>query len=130
MYNQSMTDICADIAAERWRQDEKWGEQNHPDGTGPDAISIQLRETFRAMCDLEHGSGNGTWMSILREEAYEAFAESDLEKLDAELVQVAAVCVAWIEAIRRRSGKTLLREQDAIRRERWVEDSRMQAGTI
>jgi hypothetical protein len=45
------------------------------------------------------------WVDILEEEVAEAAAESDPAKLRAELVQVAAVAVAWIEAIDRRAAK-------------------------
>ncbi len=38
------------------------------------------------------------------EEHHEAMAETDPEKLERELIQVAAVCVAQVECIRRRRG--------------------------
>lgn len=43
------------------------------------------------------------WLHILREEVAEAFAETDPVALRGELVQVAAVAVAWAEAIDRRT---------------------------
>jgi NTP pyrophosphatase (non-canonical NTP hydrolase) len=86
-----MSKVLHEVEAERARQDEKWGEQN---------------------ChDFE-------WVSILAEEVGEAAAEAneanfhfgknrgDFTKLRAELVQVAAVAVAWIEAIDRRSPES------------------------
>lgn len=94
--------ILAEIAAERERQDAKWGEQNHPDGTGGtfahDAVNYARRQ-----CKEAAQSGTITWNLILQEEMWEAFAESDPIKLRAELVQCAAVAVAWIEAIDRRA---------------------------
>lgn len=103
--------IAGEIATERWHQDEKFGDQSHlPDGTGLDAIDCQLRIIFQNRCDTATEAGTLTWADILREEVYEAFAESDPEKLDAELLQVASVCVAWIQALRTRSGKTLKRD--------------------
>jgi hypothetical protein len=96
-------DVLADIADERRRQDNKWGEQNHPDGTGgPHTAAYAAHD--KALCDREHRKGRGTWLHILQEEVSEAFAESDPAKLRAELVQVAAVAAAWIEAIDRRAA--------------------------
>jgi hypothetical protein len=47
-----------------------------------------------------------TWAHILTEEFYEALAEADPEKLREELVQVAAVAVAWVECLdRMRRGR-------------------------
>lgn len=39
------------------------------------------------------------------EEVYEALAESDENKLTEELIQVAAVCVAWVENITRNKNE-------------------------
>lgn len=85
--------VIFDVVDERDRQDAKWGEQNH---------------------------GDAIWLAVLIEEVGEA-AREILEArpvvgyvdpippiatalLRAELVQVAAVAVAWIEAIDRRDG--------------------------
>jgi hypothetical protein len=111
--------VLTEIAAERERQDAKWGEQNHPDGTGeigwPEHImpgmgwSINMTpaehvaKLARRHCQQEAKQGKTTWLGIALEEVAEAFAESDPEKLRAELVQTAAVLVAWAEAIDRRS---------------------------
>jgi hypothetical protein len=66
------------IEAERERQDKKWGPQNHDDLY---------------------------WLGILMEEVGEV-AQHVIEDRDPynnqELVEVAAVAVAWLEAIRRR----------------------------
>lgn len=112
-----MSDVLSEIAAERARQDEKWGEQNHPDGTkgylgwigrafadhAPrDADRMLYREWARFRCEEMHKAGNGTWEHILTEEWAEAVATEDPAELRAELVQVAAVAVAWIQAIDRR----------------------------
>ena len=85
--DEHMMGILLDIAAERGRQDEKWG---------PD-----------------HRQVNSVWGLILTEEvgeaaeaALEVFAPGDSdeffkarEHLREELVQVAAVAVAWLEAL-------------------------------
>ncbi len=93
--------VLREVAHERVRQDEKWGEQNHPDGTGGSGAQADA-ELWRNACQQASSEGRVTWGLILGEEVAEALAESDASKLRAELVQVAAVAVAWIEAIDRR----------------------------
>lgn len=98
-----MVHAAAEMLRERVRQDAKWGEQNHPDGTGRrcDQVSAHAQ---REACERAFREGWGSWSSILRAEVAEAFAESDPTLLRAELIQVAAVAVAWAEAIDRREG--------------------------
>lgn len=97
--------VLPEIADERERQDEKWGEQNHPDGTGP-GYRVHAIEA-RVRCQRAAQSGLVTYKDILEEEVYEAFAETDPDKLRVELVQVAAVAVAWIEKLdRERAAST------------------------
>ncbi|OFV78483.1 hypothetical protein [Rhodococcus erythropolis] len=91
--------VLPEIADERERQDEKWGEQNHPDGTGPDYRGAAFEA--RRRCQRAARSGLVTYKDILEEEVYEAFAETDPVELREELVQVAAVAVAWIEKLDR-----------------------------
>lgn len=100
-YNVKCARILDEVETERYAQDEKWGQQNHPDGTGG-AYFAGEAVVYRNVCDHAHKVGQGTWRHILREEVYEAFAESDPAKLRTELIQVAAVAAAWVEAIDRR----------------------------
>lgn len=93
--------VLADIRAERGRQDTKWGEQNHPDGTGPQFANKAAYERIRT--ETAAADGTLTFRHVLAEEVAEAYAENDLELLRAELVQVAATAVCWIEAIDRRA---------------------------
>jgi hypothetical protein len=110
--------VLCEVAAERERQDAKWGEQNHPDGTGcwrrvsggemrrdNDVADIRAERAIedKGACDLAAREGRITWRHILREEVSEAFAE-DGDALRVELIQSAAVIVAWIEAIDRRQA--------------------------
>lgn len=92
-----------EVFAERERQDRKWGEQNHPDGTGR-SVQRYLADSAKRNCQQAADEGRVSWAHILTEEFYEALAESDPEKLRAELLQVAAVAVAWVEAIDRRTS--------------------------
>lgn len=95
--------ILAEVQAERERQDAKWGEQNHPDGTGG-IQSRMLRDEAQKTCQAAAERGTVTWLHIADEEHCEALAESDPVRLRAELVQAAAVYVAWIAAIDRRAA--------------------------
>lgn len=95
--------VVDDVLRERHAQDVKWGVQSHPDGTGPQYAGHA--EGARTECDREHRAGHGTWRHILMEEVWEAMAEDDPQRLRAELVQVAAVATAWVEAIDRRADQ-------------------------
>lgn len=97
--------VLSEVAAERARQDGKWGPRQDPDGTGPNTWLGQprraapARDAARERCDRAFISGEVTHAHVLIEEVYEALAESDPAALRSELIQVAAVCVKWIEQI-------------------------------
>jgi hypothetical protein len=93
--------VIAEIVQERYRQNAKWGVQNHPDGTGGEDRK-EAADLARLFTDVSSKLGRLTWMHILREEMLETFAETEPTRIRAELVQVAAVAAAWIEAIDRR----------------------------
>lgn len=103
--------VLCDIDDERDRQDEKWGEQNHSDGTGPgmgltriwDLQPDEMANLMRHLCEMAALNGHLTWRHILLEEVFEALAEGDPVKLRTELIQSGAVITAWVEAIDRRS---------------------------
>lgn len=98
--------VLEEVFDERERQHEKWGEQNHPDGTGTDPEGdAEMAEFAKQVCKQAAADGTVTYRHIAEEEFLEAFAESDPAKLRAELVQVAAVVVQWIETIDRRASK-------------------------
>lgn len=106
------TAVLADISAERMRQDERWGVQNLPFGTGPLSTPLQpyashkatlVEQTFRQRTDINTENGTLTFIDVLLEEVFEAAAESDPQRLRDELVQVAAVAVKTVEAIDRQS---------------------------
>lgn len=106
--------VLAEVRAERKRQTAKHGDQSHlPDGTGPYVLgglvaddrhtyAVGLARWAKARTDAaaqRGGDGSVTFEHILTEEWAEAMAESDETALRAELVQVAAVAVQWIEAL-------------------------------
>lgn len=114
--------VLREVLAERIRQDAKWGEQNHPlvdpvlmsRPGGCDALrmahefEIPTARRARWLCDTRHKRGDGTFADILVEELCE-FVEAATIENDAaarkELVQLAAVAVAVVEAIDRRAAK-------------------------
>lgn len=101
--------VIGEVVAERGRQDAKWGEQNHPDGTGASWPAI-FKHPFstcatvaKLQVDHEATIGRSNYTSILLEEVFEALAETDPGKIREELIQVAAVATQWVEAIDRRA---------------------------
>lgn len=93
--------VLAEVLEERLRQEAQWGEQNHPDGTGKIGDS-HIADLAKVRNDAHVAEGILTFRDILEEEVFEAFAESDPDRLREELIQVAAVAGAWVEAIDRR----------------------------
>ena len=109
--------VVIEVAEERARQIAKHGDRSDlPDGTGaglyftlPYAdVTVQFDEMADWAKDrtdaASHSQGDGTvtFEHILTEEWAEAIAEHDPAKLRAELIQVAAVAVQWVEAIDKR----------------------------
>ena len=94
--------VLEDVHNERLAQDDKWGEQSHPDGRqAPPFVVDWQRQHVEAQ--VERGETN--WRDILHEEVLEAYGAIGTDKaLREELIQVAAVAVAWIEAIDRRGS--------------------------
>ncbi len=95
------------VRNERAYQDGRWGDQSHlPDGTGADLPASFRGATVDAqrLVALCVELGNLTWRHVLLEEVAEALEAPDPDALRGELVQVAAVAVAWIEALDRRSS--------------------------
>lgn len=93
-------DPIFDVLAELKRQHEKWGVQDHENGTS--TSNKVLADAARAACNNAHQEGYLTWKHILNEEVLEAFAEEDPQRLREELIQVAAVALQWAAAIDRR----------------------------
>jgi hypothetical protein len=96
---ERQTLILSQVADERDRQDAKFGDQTTlPNGTGG-VIAERQRDLLVEACNYATRTGKLSWAHILREEVAEALAETDIPHLRRELIQVAAVAVAWIEAI-------------------------------
>lgn len=99
--NKVLAALLEEVAEERESQIEKWGVQKHPDGTG-ESGSNNIAWLRRHITESKAKSGDLTWRHILDEEVAEAFAESDEATLAMELIQVAAVALAWVEDIHTR----------------------------
>lgn len=99
------------VLAERKAQEARYGEANEKllDGTGPGTcwllpytfspahlIQDDLRLDYE---EFEEETGAPTWVHLVREEIAEAFLEADPDRLAEELVQVAALCVSWVERL-------------------------------
>lgn len=102
--------VLEEVKAERARQFRRYGTNDDlQDGTGPftrwlkpftGAPALQVERQLRSEYeDYEETYGAPTWARLVREEIAEAFAESDLVRLRAELVQVAALAVSWVETL-------------------------------
>ena len=109
-----MTDaVLSLVREERARQFARYGTNDDlPDGSGPltrwllpytaegaQTIEGDLREDYE---EYEEEAGAPTWVHLLREEMAEAFAEGDPQRLEEELIQVAALAVSWVESLRTR----------------------------
>lgn len=118
--NDDTMDVLLSVLEERNRQGELWGEQNHPDYySEPLSPSIShyldnandWKETNKFRAELSASVGipverSIAWDGILLEEVYEALSETDPKKMRVELIQVAAVAVAWVECIDRRAAES------------------------
>lgn len=89
------------IDAERDRQHKMWGEQNHPNFS--DNIQNWLPKAWEAqrVCEDAFKNGKGSWGHILFEEVAETYEAKSEEHLKEEIIQVMAVCEAWLESIDR-----------------------------
>lgn len=98
--------VLADIAAERGQQIEKWGIQSLPSIPGVDAVNvteylgIPSEADAKEVCQTAHAEGSLSWADVALEEFCEA-VQAPPSKRRAELVQLAAVVVAWIEDLDR-----------------------------
>ena len=114
--------VVIDVLTERVRQDCKWGVQEHPSVdkgllSRPTSCSpLRMAEEYeiptadraKALCQIAAERNACTWAHIAVEElceAVEAGVTGDVECRE-ELVQLAAVVVAWIECLDRRASKT------------------------
>lgn len=72
------------IENERLNQDLKWGIQNHDDAHWLTILTEEVGEVAECMCNAKITTNSEQ-------------AEKHNEQMDAELVQCAAVIIAWLE---------------------------------
>ncbi|MGW7435675.1 hypothetical protein [Streptomyces sp. NPDC054849] len=92
--------FAEEVDAERGRQLAKFGDQRHRDGTS--IGNANWAQEALAQCQQATDEDCLTWGHILYEEFTEVMAETDPARLRAELLQVAAVCAAWVSDLDRR----------------------------
>ena len=85
--------VLWDVARERERQDEKWGEQNHDQYLWLAILGEEVGEACQAALNIEFESYEGLEQNRVR-----------VEKYRDELIQVAAVAVAIVECLDRNGG--------------------------
>lgn len=89
-----------DVLIERSKQIQKWGKQHYPNVHQLHDYEIRDESFYKEILEIRRKFGTLSWGDILLEEVAECFsacATSDIDNLREELVQVAAVCLAWIE---------------------------------
>jgi hypothetical protein len=106
-------DVLTEVMAERRRQVAQYGHNDDLEtGMGPDVcwllpyttdsateMEARLRDDY---LDYEEDTGAPTWLHLLREEFAEAAMEPDPVLREAEWLQVAALCVSYVQASRRK----------------------------
>jgi len=110
-----MKNVLEEVQLERDRQDKKWGQQNHPCldqvllNREGGCTQLRMAQNYsipsevmgKQTCDRRFDVGTGTWADIAIEEMCEIVGEFDPVKRREEIIQLAAVCVAWAEKIDR-----------------------------
>lgn len=81
--------VLLNISAERCKQDEKWGVQDHTEDKWFRILGEEFGEIGHALNELDAQTSTPNNMTE--------------EELEDEIVQTAAVCVAWLEARWRRA---------------------------
>ena len=120
MTMQNTVDVLMEVFAERQRQEARYGDANRKtqSGTGPGTrwllpytfdSAAQIQQQLRYDYEDYEAEGNPvTWAHLVREELAEAFElEPDDPNLPVELIQVAALCVSWVERLVAKSPDTI-----------------------
>ena len=107
------------VFAERQAQEVRYGAVNLTTQSGSDPntrwllpyttdSAAQIQQRLRADYEDYEAEEPVTWLHLVREEICEAFQESDPTRLAEELIQVAALCVSWVERLVRESSEAPL----------------------
>lgn len=105
------TKISNEILEEVINQYNKWGIMNHPSiantlnpVNGPQISSyyeVPKEQRAKDLCEEAFASDNPSWGVIAVEELVESLTAFDPEHRREELIQLAAVCISWIDSIDR-----------------------------
>jgi NTP pyrophosphatase (non-canonical NTP hydrolase) len=103
MIARDLSLVFVEITDERTRQDAKWGGVPGLERRDDHTYAAVLGEEFGEVCKawLERRDDH-TYAAVLGEEFGEvckAWLERDTDALRAELIQTAAVAVAWVEEL-------------------------------
>ena len=90
----------------------KWGEQNHPNGTGTSPLRDMHRAAAQTIVDKGMRNGTVTYFDILNEEVQEVACETDDEKVLAEMIDVAAVAMDWADSILRKAERNVANAEE------------------
>lgn len=98
--------VFTDTSREMDRQDAKWGKQDRL-ADGMEGLfayyGVIPEDVAKDRCQVSASFGKCDWMQILVEEVAEVIGTlNNTPHLREELIQVAAVCTQWVEAIDRR----------------------------
>lgn len=109
---QIIADLLDEVASERFAQIEKWGQRDRPSVFGEsDRRNFEKTANYwKQINDARVELDSLAWDGILLEEVFEALAESDDDLRRQELIQVAAVALAEVECIDRRTAARLAGE--------------------
>lgn len=106
--NDYQARIIGEVLIERDRQDRKHGEPriDRPDlHVGRIATAALFDEqACKDATDEAARKGEEAWSDVLTEEVAEAYNAPEREALREELIQIAAVAIAWVEHLDRRSA--------------------------
>lgn len=94
-----MKAILTEVAAERERQDATWGVQNHSGPVWNLILQEEAGEVAEAVLNIGQWEGGGRYVFP---QHHTPVPEGLYDEVRKELIQVAAVAVAWVEAIDRR----------------------------
>lgn len=98
--NSQARDIAIEVVREMQEAVSKHGAQLDLPMFHPFGHDMPTGALAKIVCQRRSGHGEVTWGDIFLEEAAEAFDEiDDMTALRAELIQVAAMAMAWIRAL-------------------------------
>lgn len=100
----SFSSLLMGVWKERDHLAAELGDHDRADGTGY-AYMREKAEIAANECDTRLMAGRGSWRLLLRKQVTRAFAGMDAAELRPALIRVAAIALAWVEAIDRRTAE-------------------------